>query len=259
MSRRDWALVTGGSRNIGEAIARRLKADGFSMMVSSRTPPEHDDYDEFVKADFADPDAAAAAIREAVGDRPFTRFVHNAAVSNIDAADAVSVAEMQRLYAINTTAMVAITQVLLPAMRRERVGRIVAIGSRAGLGKIKRVAYAGSKSALSGVVRTMALEFGGEGITVNAVAPGPVETSMFRASTLPGSLDYKNLNDGIPVGFIGDPADIAHAVSYFTSDGARFCTGQLIFVCGGTSVAFVDGSGRTEHKFVGSFPQEGQA
>ncbi|MFX8903128.1 SDR family oxidoreductase, partial [Acinetobacter baumannii] len=88
------------------------------------------------------------------------------------------------------------------------------------------------------------------GITVNAVFPGPVETSLFRQSTLPGSLDYKNLNDGIPVGFIGEPHDIAHAVSYFLSDQSRFTTGQALLVCGGTSIGFVSGDERQDHRFA---------
>jgi NAD(P)-dependent dehydrogenase (short-subunit alcohol dehydrogenase family) len=141
-------------------------------------------------------------------------------------------------------------------MRAAGVGRIVAIGSRAGLGKLNRVAYSGSKAALSGMVRTMALELGGDGITVNIVAPGPINTSLFRAATKPGSADWFNLNYGVPVGFVGEGEDVAHCVSYFTSDQARFVTGQLLYVCGGTSVAFLSPEGRNiDHKFAKAYPE----
>ncbi|MGE4306400.1 MAG: SDR family NAD(P)-dependent oxidoreductase [Novosphingobium sp.] len=251
----DWALITGGSRNIGAAIAERSQADGFKVMVASRTPPEHENFDEFVAADFEDPEGAAQVLGEAIGSRPVTRFVHNAAVSNLELTEDVPIEDFLRVYKVNTASFVSLSQKVIPIMRERGVGRIVAIGSRAALGKIRRSAYAASKSALDGLVRTMALELGGAGITVNAVFPGPVETSLFRQSTLPGSLDYKNLNEGIPVGFIGEPHDIAHAVSYFLSDQARFTTGQVLLVCGGTSIGFVSGEDRQDHLFASHYPQ----
>lgn len=251
-----WALVTGGSRNIGEGIAERLKADGFRVAVSSRSDPEHKHFDDFIRADFNDPTEATATISAAVGDRVFTRFVHNAAVSDTDTVDKVSIEAVSRLYSINTVTFVALSQALLPMMRQAGVGRIVAIGSRAARGKIGRVAYAGSKSALSGIVRSMALELGGDGITVNIVSPGPIETSLFRNSTLPGTKDYRDLTLGIPAGFIGDPADVAHAVAYFLSDEARFCTGQELYVCGGTSIGFVSTDrAEVKHRFADHFPR----
>jgi len=255
---KEWALVTGGSRNIGAGIARRLRLDGFNVVVASRTPPEHEDFDDYIAVDFLEPAAAAAAIKAAIGDRAVTRFVHNAAITNEDLTVEVSMDTILRIYTVNTMAFMALSQVVIPIMQRERVGRIVVIGSRAGLGKVRRSAYAASKSALNGLVRTMALELGGDGITVNCVGPGPIETSMFRNSTTPGSQDYINLNKGVPVGYVGEPADIAHAVSFFMSDGARFCTGQTIFICGGTSVAFVDPNRPdVDHRFSKGFPSAG--
>lgn len=252
---KEWAVVTGGSRNIGAAIAKRLLEDGFEVMVASRTPPEHDDFTEYVEIDLEDPDAAAATLKDATGDRKVTRFVHNAAISNVDHSQKLAYDDMLRVFSVNAAAFVTLSQVVVPIMQEAGVGRIVVIGSRASLGKALRTAYSGSKAALSGIVRTMAIELGGDGITVNMVSPGPIETSMFRKATVPGSLDYINLNKGLPVGFIGDPADIAHSVSYFLSDGARFVTGQELFVCGGASVGFVSPEGRdVDHKFAGEYP-----
>lgn len=252
----EWAVVTGGNRNIGAGIARRLTEDGFQVIVASRTPPEHDFHAAYVPLDLADPDAAAAALAEAVGDRPVTRFVHNAAIAPLAPGAELSVAELARVYAVNVGAFVALTQVLLPSMRRQGVGRIVAIGSRAALGKEGRTAYAASKAALSGLVRTWALELGSDGITVNVVAPGPVRTSLFDAANPPGHPMTEKLMHGVPVGFIGTPDDIAHAVSFFTSDAARFVTGQVLFVCGGTSIAFKEPGGRPPvvHRHAAAFP-----
>ncbi len=251
----EWALITGGSRNIGAAIAARMIADGYKVMVTSRQPPEHDQYTEFVPTNLEDPDSAAAALKDAIGDRNVTRFVHNAGIFYDGRSDNIPMSEMARLYAVNAVSFVAIAQVVIPIMREAGVGRIVAISSRAALGKEGRVAYAGSKAALSGIVRTMALELGGDGITVNAVAPGPINTSLFRDSNPEGSPAWRSLTNGVPVGFVGEGEDVAHSVAYFVSDQARFVTGQVLYVCGGASVAFVSPEGREiNHKFAAVFP-----
>lgn len=254
-----WALVTGGSRNIGAAIARRLRADGYKVMVSSRTPPEHADFDEFVEADFTVPEAAAAAVAERIGDRAFTRFVHNAGLGIMRTGTEVPMEEFNRVFAVNTASFVALAQTLIPAMKREGVGRIAAIGSRAALGKEGRLSYTTSKAALSGMVRTWALELGAYGITINVVAPGPIKTDMYDINNPVGSHARKMLSDGIPAGFLGVPEDVANTVSFFMADQARYVTGQTLMVCGGTSIAFVDPNrGSVAHRYSGVYPETGQ-
>jgi NAD(P)-dependent dehydrogenase (short-subunit alcohol dehydrogenase family) len=118
-------------------------------------------------------------------------------------------------------------------MRAARFGRIVNIGSRASLGKAGRIVYGASKAAVTGITRTAALELARDGITVNCIAPGPIETDMIRMGYPEGSETRARLTGEIPVGRFGRPDEIAAAVSYFLSDAAGFTTGQVLYVCGG--------------------------
>ena len=147
-----------------------------------------------------------------------------------------TIEHMERVLAVNVEAAMVCAQAALPAMKQAGCGRIVNISSRAALGKELRTAYAASKAALIGMTRTWALELAAFGITVNAVAPGPIRTSLFDQANPPDSPATRAIVDGIPVGFMGEPDDVADAVSFFVSDRARFVTGQVLYVCGGVSI-----------------------
>jgi NAD(P)-dependent dehydrogenase (short-subunit alcohol dehydrogenase family) len=112
----------------------------------------------------------------------------------------------------------------------------VSITSRVVLGKELRTAYSGSKGALTAMTRTWALEFAKDGVTVNAVAPGPIGTETFFNNNPPESDRTRKIIDGVPVRRLGSPEDIAHAVSYFLDDRSGFVTGQTLYVCGGMTV-----------------------
>lgn len=109
-------------------------------------------------------------------------------------------------------------------------------GVSRGIGRAKRSAYGMSKAALIALTRTLALEHAGDGITVNCVAPGPVETDMFLANHPIGSEAYEAWMANVPVGRMAQPDEIAAACAYFLSDKASFTTGQVLYVCGGLSV-----------------------
>jgi NAD(P)-dependent dehydrogenase (short-subunit alcohol dehydrogenase family) len=122
-------------------------------------------------------------------------------------------------------------------MQSHGFGRVVLLSSRAALGLSSRTAYSATKAGMLGMARTWALELAGQGITVNVVAPGPIaETEMFDAVIPRGSEREAALAQAIPVQRLGKPADVARAVTFFTDAEADFVTGQVLYVCGGSSV-----------------------
>ncbi len=232
----DFAVVTGGARNIGAAIARRLSQDGFGIIVIDRIEPDHTHVDAFVQADLSDVRKLADVLAPVFAGRRITRLVNNAGIVCPALLEDTTIDDMERVLAVNVEAAMVCAQAALPAMKQAGSGRIVNISSRAALGKEKRTAYAASKAALIGMTKTWALELAAFGITVNAVAPGPIRTSLFDQANPPDSPATRAIVEGIPVGFMGEPDDVADAVSFFTSDRARFVTGQVLYVCGGMTV-----------------------
>jgi NAD(P)-dependent dehydrogenase (short-subunit alcohol dehydrogenase family) len=134
-----------------------------------------------------------------------------------------------------------LVQAFLPGMREARYGRIVNIASRALLGKTGRLVYSSAKAGLVGFTRTLAIEAGVDGITVNVIAPGPVGSALFDRGHPPGSAQRQQVIDGILLGRVGTPEDVAHAAGFLLDPRSGFITGQLLFVCGGTSVTGTGG------------------
>lgn len=232
----DFALVTGGSRNIGAAIARRLTQDGLRVLVVDVVPPEHDALDAYFQADFRDLDATRAVLAKVVEGRRVTRLVNNAGIVNPASLEETTTDSLEAVSTINLKAPILCAQAVLPSMKAAGLGRIVNISSRAALGKELRTAYAATKAGLHGMTRTWALELGRHGITVNAVGPGPIRTSLFEAVNPPDSPRTKAIIEGVPVGRLGTGEDVAEAVAFFASERSGFVTGQVLYVCGGMTV-----------------------
>jgi 3-oxoacyl-[acyl-carrier protein] reductase len=231
------ALVTGGSSGIGLAICRLLLDAGYGVVSLDRKahPLPHARLTA-ISVDVADVAATRDAARAALTGGAITTLVHNAGMLREARLEGVSTDDLDASSRVHVTAAVVLAQSLLPGMRAARFGRIVLIASRAALGLVARTAYAASKAALLGLARTWALELGPDGITVNVVAPGPVETDMLYAVLPPGDPRIPALARAIPVRRLGRPDDVARAVLFFADPANGFITGQTLFVCGGTSV-----------------------
>jgi NAD(P)-dependent dehydrogenase (short-subunit alcohol dehydrogenase family) len=230
-------LVTGGASGIGAAICAALLAAGTEVVCIDRTPPEPADGQHFIQADLTDPAATLAAAAQAATRWSLLRLVHAAGAIHPALIAEASGADLAILTQLHLAAPLTLLQAALPAMRAARFGRVVLIGSRAGLGLATRSAYAATKAGMLGLARTWALELAGLGITVNVVAPGPIAgTAMFHNVVPAGSAREAVLAASIPVGRLGAPDDVARAVAFFLDDKAGFVTGQTLYVCGGASV-----------------------
>ncbi|HEY2190524.1 MAG TPA: SDR family oxidoreductase [Caldimonas sp.] len=231
------AVVTGGSAGIGLAICEQLLADGREVvsLARRRSPLAHPKLHS-IEADLLDRAATAAAAR-ALADRfSVTTVVHNAGVIRPALLADVKLDDLDALVELHLGAAVQLVQAALPAMRARRFGRIVLLSSRAAVGLATRTSYSATKAGMLGMARTWALELAGDGITVNVVAPGPVRTEMFHDVVPAGSEKERALAAAVPVKRLGEAADVARAVRFFVDPENGFVTGQVLYVCGGTSV-----------------------
>jgi 3-oxoacyl-[acyl-carrier protein] reductase len=231
------AVVTGGGRNIGQAIALRLKQDGFRVIVLDIVEPEAESLRvDARRVDLSDREAAERTFADIAAKEPVTALINNVGIVAPAALDEVKVDDFDKLMHLNVRTAVIATKALVPTMRKQGGGRIVMNTSRVTLGKLARTLYSASKGAMQAMARTWALELAGDGITVNCVAPGPIATSVFWQNN-PRETDYtRNLVASIPVGRMGTPEDVANAVSFFCDERSSFVTGQTLFVCGGVTV-----------------------
>ncbi|BBK36198.1 short-chain dehydrogenase [Allostella sp. ATCC 35155] len=232
--------MTGASQGIGRAVAATLAAAGHDVLNLDRTAPTVP-IGTFIAVDLSDRVATAAVLERLVRDHAPTRLVNNVGIVRPAGVEDQTVADLEAVMDLNVRVAIQCAEAVLPAMRAAGFGRIVNISSRAALGKELRTAYAASKAALHGLVKTWALELGPAGITVNAVSPGPIATELFRRVNPDDSPRTAAIRDAIPVRRMGEPEDIANAVAFFLAAESGFVTGQVLHVCGGMTVAGIGG------------------
>lgn len=242
MSAQRTAIVTGAGRGIGAAVARALDRDGHRIALVARSRDQLDAVARelsndavVVEADLLDPsgpgDAVAAALDAFAG--RIDVLVNNAGVALRKPSDELTASEIDDLFAVNVRAALLASAAVLPAMRHARAGSIVSISSISGLrGAPRRAAYGATKAALDGMTRSLAMEFGLHGVRVNAVAPGVVETEMWRQHlTDPAVADA--VLGVIPTRRLSTPEEVAEVVAFLASDRAAAITGDVISADGG--------------------------
>jgi 3-oxoacyl-[acyl-carrier protein] reductase len=235
--KQEATLLTGGSTGIGRAICEALLAQGRHVVNVDYKLPEwsHSNLASF-QADLTNEaetrDRAAQVMREF----DITALVNNAGATRPSSIDTQSLADLDYVVALHLRATMLLVQAALPSLRACGHGRIVNMASRAALGKTERIAYSATKAGLIGMTRTLAMELGGDGITVNAVAPGPIATELFRSSNPDGAPRTQRILDSIVVKRMGTPQDVARAALFFLSPDNGFVTGQVLYVCGGTTL-----------------------
>jgi len=227
------AVVTGGGSGIGRAVADRLRADGYHVASIDLTPSD----DQFAQtADVTDRgqvEGALSAIRAQLG--PVTVLVNAAGLDGFKRFTDITFEEWQKVVDVNLNGVFHCIQAVLPDMVDAGWGRIVNISSSSThSGTAYMSHYVAAKSAVNGLTKSLALEYGPAGITVNAVPPGFIDTPMLRNAEARGRLgDVQATIDATPVRRMGKPEDIAAACAFLISEEAGYITGQILGVNGG--------------------------
>jgi len=240
--------VTGSARGIGAATARRLAADGMAVAVL--------DLDEAACAgtvkEIADAGGRAFAVGADVSDGAQVRaavervaaelgepnvLVNNAGVIRDNLLFKMTDDDWDTVMGVHLRGAFEMTRAVQKYMVKQRYGRIVNLSSSSALGNRGQVNYSAAKAGLQGFTKTLAIELGPFGVTVNAIAPGFIATEMTQATAARIGVDWETFQkaaaDSIPVRRGGTPEDIAHAASFFISEGAGYVSGQVLYVAGG--------------------------
>src|SRR5690348_4679644 len=229
-------LITGASKGIGRAVADRMAAAGNIPVGVARTKPA-DFPGEFVELDLADRAATNDALASILAGGRVDGVVNNVGYVQMGRIGSIDLDHLFDTYDMNVRTAVQVVQAVLPGMLAAGWGRIVNVTSLTTLGTTERTPYAAAKAALETCTRIWAKELALTGITVNAVAPGPTETEMYRQRSPVGSEREALMLENIPMRRVGKPREIAHAINALLDEDAGYITGQILRADGGGSIA----------------------
>jgi 2-hydroxycyclohexanecarboxyl-CoA dehydrogenase len=234
------ALVTGGARGIGAAIARRLAAEGAQVTIGDlnldgATDVAGEVSGLAIELDVTDLGSAQAAVDSA--GPPLDILVNNAGTDEFGFFSQTKPEQWERVIAVNLTGVLNCTFAALPGMQEAGYGRMVNIASEAGrVGSKGSAVYSAAKAGVIGFTKVMAREGARFGITANAIAPGPIETSLLMQARELGELGEKiieTMKGGTQLRRLGQPEEVAAATAFFASDDASYVTGETLGVSGG--------------------------
>jgi 3-oxoacyl-[acyl-carrier protein] reductase len=242
------AVVTGGARGIGAAVAVRLAADGFAVAVVDLDEASAKDTVEritgvggralAVGADVADAQAVRAAVERVAAELgPPVVLVNNAGVIRDNLLFKMTDDDWETVMAVHLRGAFLMSRACQTYMVEQNWGRIVNLSSTSALGNRGQANYSAAKAGLQGLAKTLAIELGPFGVTANAIAPGFIATEMTAATAARLGIEFSAFQEAaatqIPVRRVGQPEDIAHTVSFLVSEGAGYVSGQVIYVAGG--------------------------
>ncbi|MFE5586547.1 3-oxoacyl-ACP reductase FabG [Kitasatospora sp. NPDC056531] len=242
------AVVTGAARGIGAGVARRLAADGFAVAVidldEAACKPVVQEIGAAggralaVGADVSDEQSVQAAVERIAAElgEP-TVLVNNAGIIRDNLLFRMTPGEWDAVMNVHLRGSFLMTRAVQGYMTTAGWGRIVNLSSTSALGNRGQANYAAAKAGIQGFTKTLAIELGKFGVTANAIAPGFIETEMTAETARRIGIGFEEFKAAaaaeIPVARTGKPADIAHAASFFASEGAGFVSGQVLYVAGG--------------------------
>ena len=242
------AIVTGAARGIGAATARRLAQDGYAIAVLDLLEDQAKATAEAIVADggralavgvdVADEQSVADAVARVTAELGApTVLVNNAGILRDNLLFKMSVADWDAVLSVHLRGAFLMTRAVQAHMVEAKFGRIVNLSSTSALGNRGQANYSAAKAGMQGFTKTLAIELGKFGVTANAVAPGVIETDMIRETAerigVPLA-DYLGVAaKDVPVGRVGQPEDIAGAVSFFCAEQSGFVSGQVLYVAGG--------------------------
>lgn len=242
------AIVTGAARGIGAEVARRLASDGHAVAVL--------DLDEAacravadqitaaggraigVGVDVSDEEKVTAAVSRVADELGApTILINNAGILRDNLLFKMSVSDWDQVMAVHLRGAFLMSREVQKYQTKEGWGRIVNLSSTSALGNRGQANYSAAKAGMQGLTKTLAIELGKFGVTANAIAPGFIATDMTAATAERIGVPFEDFKafsaKEIPVQRVGEPADIAHAASFFASEGAGFVSGQVLYVAGG--------------------------
>ncbi len=229
-------LITGATKGIGYATALRLSKMGHHIIGIARHAPEMPFPGQFVALDLEDTTATQNTFSKLNQNHIINGIVNNVGIAIPHFLQDITLPDYQQVMDINFRPVIQAMQIFTPNMVKNAWGRIVNIASLAVLGLENRSTYAAAKAAVIAFSRSCALELATTGVTVNVIAPGPVETERFRLYRPKGSEEERNSIQKVPMKRLATPDEIAASIAFFLSEEAGFITGQTLFVDGGASV-----------------------